>query len=254
MTRRRELPGARGDEPKPFLEHLEDLRRTLVSCALVLAVTVGIGFAFAPQILGLLTAPLSDVVDDPEKYLRSLKVAGAFTLALKVGSWAGLLLGTPALLYFIGQFIFPGLTDREKSVTMKALGFAAVLFVLGVGLGYFVSLPLGLRMMLGIHDWMGVEPEWYVDYYVAFAVQMLLGFGLAFELPVVVLVLGKLGIVTIEQLRSKRRHVVVVCLVLGMLLTPQDVSSQLVLAVPLYLLYELCIVILRVSERREAEA
>jgi sec-independent protein translocase protein TatC len=145
----------------------------------------------------------------------------------------------------------PGLTRRERVLARKSFGFAFVLFVLGAAMGYFFCLPIALRMMLRIHAWLGISPEWTVNDYVAFATQMLIGFGLAFELPVVVLVLGKLGIVSVEQLSAKRRHVVVICLAIGMLLTPQDIASQLIMAVPLYVLFELCLLILRVDRRKQ---
>lgn len=238
------------EETKPFLDHLEDLRRAIISCIVTLGIAVIAAIPLSRYTLGALTIPLGKVVEDPEQFLRSLRVAGAFTVTLRIAAWSGLLFSAPFLVYFIWRFVMPGLTRRERDMARKSFGFAFLLFALGVCLGYFVCLPIALKMMLRIHTWLGVSAEWTVNDYVAFATQMLIGFGLAFELPIVVLVLGKLGIVTVDQLSARRKHVIVVCLVIGMLLTPQDIASQLIMSVPLYLLFELCLVILRLDQRK----
>ncbi|MBN1269509.1 MAG: twin-arginine translocase subunit TatC [Kiritimatiellae bacterium] len=242
---------SRDAEVKPFLEHLEDLRRMLIRCIIALALAMLVCIPFTPGILDLLKAPLGAAVSDPDRFLRSLEVVGAFSITMRIAFWSGLLLSAPLLLLFIGAFVFPGLKQREKEVVLKASGFAIGLFVLGVLIGYFLTLPVALRLMFRWHEWLGVRAEWVVTSYVAFATQLLIGFGLAFELPVVVLVLGRLGIVNSDQLRAKRRHVIVLALVIGMLLTPPDVPSQLIMAIPLVLLYEICIWIVWAGERRD---
>lgn len=245
---------ATADEAKPFLDHLEELRGTLIACIIALAIGMTVSVFFIPQIMALLTAPLQEIEGIPDQFLRSLQVAGALSVILRMAAWSGLLVSMPFIVYFVARFIFPGLTRREKAVVTRASGFAVGLFLFGVVLGYTVCLPIALKMMLWFHAWIGVAAEWTVNDYIAFVIQMLLGFGLAFQLPVLVLVLGKLGIVTNEQLRSKRRHVVIFCLVVGMLMTPQDVASQLIMAVPLYLLFEICILILWLDARKAARA
>lgn len=242
------------DEPKPFLDHLEELRWTLIACFVALGIGMVIAGCAAPQLLYLLTAPLRRLGYDPQTFLRSLQVAGGFFVILRVAAWGGLLLSTPAMIYFAARFVFPGLTGREKRLLTQASGAAVLLFAGGVCLGYFVCMPIALRMMLGFHEWIDIAPEWTINDYVAFTVQMLIGFGLAFELPLVVLVLGKLGIVSSDQLRRSRKYVVIGCLVIGMLLTPSDIASQLIMAVPLYLLYELCIRVLWLDERASRRA
>lgn len=238
------------EETKPFLDHLEDLRRTIISCLVTLVIAVVIALPLSRLTLSVLTLPLVKIGQDPGQFLRTLKVAGAFTVTLRIAAWSGLLFSAPFLIYFIWRFVMPGLTRRERDLARKSFGFAFILFFLGVALGYFVCLPIALEMMLRIHDWLQVSAEWTVNDYVAFSTQMLIGFGLAFELPIVVLVLGKLGIVTVEQLSSRRRHVIVVCLVVGMLMTPADISSQIIMAGPLYILFELCLLILRWDQRK----
>jgi len=240
-------------ELKPFLEHLDDLRTTLIRSAAALALGVAVALPLTPVILAVLKAPLEQVVEDPDRFLRSLQVAGAFSVALRTSFWSGLLLSIPFILFFVGQFVFPGLTEREKNVVLKSSGFSLGLFFLGVALGYLVTLPVALRIMLRLHEWLAIQAEWTINSYVAFCTQLLIGFGLAFQLPVVVVVLGKLGIINSNQLRAKRRHVFVGLLILAMLLTPPDMITQLIMATPLMLLYEVCIWIVWATERREKE-
>ena len=250
MSRRLDAGASNGEDTKPFLDHLEDLRGAILACLISVGVGMVVAFPFTPQILDWLTAPLYRIPGIPYPFLRSLRVGGAFSVILRVGAWSGLLVATPFIVYFIARFVLPGLTAREKSVLGRASGFALGLFGFGVLLGYKVCLPIALEMMLGFHDWIDVAPEWTVNDYAAFTIQMLIGFGLAFQLPVIVMVLGKLGIITSAQLRGKRRHVIVICLLIGMVMTPQDVTSQIVMAGPLYILFEICIWLLWFDDRR----
>ena len=240
-----------GQGAKPFLAHLEDLRWTLIRCLVALAVGMAIAIPLTPKIMALLERPLRAVTDHPDQFLRSLDVAGAFTVSLNIAWWAGLLFSSPFLLLFVGAFIFPGLTGREKRMVLHASGFAIVLFAVGVLFGYALTLPAALKIMFGMHGWLGIRPEWTVTSYVTFALQLLIGFGLVFELPTILLALGKLGIIHSSQLRALRRHAMVLILIVAAALTPPDVFSQLLMAVPLVGLYELCIALVRLDERKK---
>lgn len=238
-----------GQAAKPFLAHLEDLRGTLIRCIAALAVGMAAAVPLTPRIMAVLEAPLRSVTSDPNQFLRSIEVAGAFSVSMKIALWAGLLFSSPFLLLFIGAFIFPGLTGREKRAVINASGFAVALFVVGVCFGYFFTLPAALKIMFGMHGWLGIRPEWTVTSYVTFALQLLIGFGLVFELPTILLTLGKLGIVSSAQLRAMRRHAVVVILIVAAALTPPDVFSQLLMGLPLIGLYELCIWLVKAEEK-----
>ena len=242
------------DDAKPFLEHLEDLRRALIRCAAALVAGMIVAFPSAPWILRVLQRPLRSVVEDPERFLRSLEVGGAFSVAMRMAFWSGLLISAPFLLLFVGQFVFPGLKRGERKLVLQAGAFGVALFVVGVALGYWVTLPAALRVMFGMHAWLGISAEWTITSYVAFTSQLLIGFGLAFELPAVLLVLARLGLVSHGQLQVARPYAVVIGLVVAALLTPPDVISQLIMAVPLLLLYELCVWITWAGERRKAAA
>lgn len=230
-----------GDERKPFLAHLEDLRRVLLRSALALAVGMGIALAFAPQLLAILKAPLAGIVEHPDAFLRSIEVAGAFTATLRIAFWCGLVIAAPALVLIFGAYLMPALTPSERQA-VSGVGVASILlFVIGVWMGYQFTLPFALQAMFTLHAWLGVVAEWTLSSYVVFATQLLVAFGLAFELPVVILILGRLGIISSTWLRTYRRHAIVVILFIAMVLTPPDVFSQLLMALPLIALYELCI-------------
>ena len=237
---------------KPFLDHLEDLRATIIRCAIALGLGMAVSFPFVPRIMALLQAPLTKVLGDSAPSLQSLEVTGAFSVAVRCSMWSGILLAAPFIFFFIGRFVFPGLTKVEKNVVLKSSGFAVGLFFLGVYLGYTVVLHTALRLMEGMHRWLNIEAQWRVNDYVAFVVHLLLAFGLAFELPVVLLILGRLGIVNARQLRERRPYVIVILLVVAMVLTPPDIVTQLTMAIPLYGLYEISLWIVWVWEKRKA--
>jgi len=184
--------------------------------------------------------------------LQFSEPAAAIKMWLTVSFFGGLLLSLPFLVFFIGSFVLPGVRDVERKVLTRISFFSGGLFVAGIAMGYMVTLPLAMGLMLKIGGQLGGESIWFYNKYISFALQLLLGFGLAFQLPVVILILGKMGLVNSRQLREKRRHVVVGLLILAMILTPPDVMTQLLMAAPLILLYEFCIWFLHFSGNRDS--
>ncbi len=241
------------DDTKPFLEHLEELRQMVIRCGIALAAGTGLALPFAPHLFRWLRRPLDQAVDRPDLFLQSIEVTGAFTVAMRIAVWGGLLLSAPFLVFFIGQFIFPGLTAKEQTAVRRAGGFSVALFIVGVALGYYGTLPVALNMMFQLHDWLGIQPVPQVNSYVAFTVHLLLAFGIAFQMPVILVILGKLGLLTSTQLRERRRYVIVILLVVAMVLTPPDIFTQLIMALPLVALYEGCIWIVYLTERQRAD-
>jgi len=239
------------DQPKSFLEHLADLRTTLLGCLAAWVIGMALVMPFTPRLFTMLRAPLAKITAHPEQFLRSLEITGGFAIALQIVLWGGLLVSAPFVTFLLARFILPGLTRRERKVITGALGFVVALFILGVGIAYYITLPVALKIMFGLHAWLDIRAEWTAVSYVTFAVKLLLAFGLAFELPVVVVVLGYLGIVSAAFLRSNRRQAIVIILILAMLLTPgPDIFSQVVMAGPMLLLYEACIWIIWLAERK----
>lgn len=237
---------------KPFLEHLEDLRWMLIKMLAALGIAMVLCFSFAPWLMAVIILPLKRVTGNPEPYLRTLEVTGGFTLAMKLAFYAGLVVACPFLLYYLAQFILPALTQRERRMLTPAFAGGTGLFLAGAGLAYFVVVPAGLNFFIQYNKYLGIRSEWTINNYVAFVSHMTLAFGLCFELPLVVLILAKLGLVTPEFLRQKRPLVVVLILALAAIVTPTtDPFNMALLAVPMAILYESCIWIARFMERRK---
>ena len=237
---------------KPFFQHLDDLRKALVWSLCALFAGMGVSALLAPTILKIVKAPLGKVVHEPDKFLRTLDITGGMSVAMQTILWGGVLFSAPVIVFAICWFVFPGLTNRERRTVLGGLLFAVGLFCSGVLLCYFFALAPALGVMLWFNEWMGIPVEYVtVTSYVGFVLKLMVSFGLTFELPIVILILGHLGIVTSAQLREKRRHAIVIILIIAMVITPtQDPFSQLLLAGPLVLLYELCIWLVWAKERR----
>lgn len=235
---------------KPFFAHLEDLRKTVVFCAISLLIGMLIAFPFTADILTLLKEPMARAGADGADLLKVTKLAAGFSIAMRVIFWSGMLLSAPVMLFSIARFVFPGLTERERRAISRSLTASVGLFVGGVCMGFFMTVPVGIKVMMRITDKIGVSYDFIeLADYVSFVLKMLLAFGLAFELPVVVLILGSLGILNSTSLREKRRHVFVGLLVLAMMLTPADPWTMLMMACPLIALFEVCIWLIWFKER-----
>lgn len=290
------------DSEMPFLEHLEEFRKTIIRSAIALVIGLLLCLPFADKIILVLRAPAeqyieknaSEVLQDSAMRLRipasSMSAtnlvkgtdgdayynvearitvprpanqkegvirlqfsepSAALKMWLMVAFVGGLLLSLPALVFIIGSFVLPGVRDTERKLLGRISIFSGALFMTGVAMGYKITLPMALGLMLRIGGKLGGESIWFYNKYISFSIQLLLGFGVAFQLPVVILILGKMGLVNSRQLREKRRHMIVALLIVAMLLTPPDVMTQLLMAGPLILLYEFCIWFLHFSGNRE---
>jgi sec-independent protein translocase protein TatC len=252
------LPGddepGQGAETKPFLAHLEDLRWTIIRCVGVLLVGVVFCAFTAKYILQALYNPYRQTGHDPDK-LININVVDPFSIHMEISVFGGLIVSLPFLLYFIGQFLLPALTPREKRFLAPIFGAGAVLFVVGVTFCYAFVLKTALQFFFSYSEYLGFGATWTAKALIDFEVQMLLGFGLAFEFPLVILVLNLLGIVSATQLASKRRHAAFIIFVAACCIIPStDPFSLSLLSVPLYVLYEACIWIARIVERKRAAA
>lgn len=236
-----------------LFEHLDDLRRALFQAAVAFAVGLAIAFPLAPRIFQWLKLPLAGAGKNPDTFLRSFEVTGGLQLAMSTGLWGGFLIALPFMLVAVAGFVFPGLTRRERRAVSLSLVYAAVLFAAGVAMGYFFMLPASLKIMLWFNDWMGVPVDFFrATDYVRFILLILACFGITFELPVGVLLLGYFGVITSSQLRDKRRHAVVLIMILAAIITPTtDPFSLFILAGPLVVLYELGIWTTWAAERRK---
>lgn len=246
--------GDNPDQTKPFVEHLEDLRKTLIRSACLLAGGMLIAIPLTPYILRLVKIPLARTGVEPEEFLRVIHVAGGLSITMRVVFWGGLLMSLPFVVLVVGNFVLPGLKAKEKKVIFHSSGFALALFIAGLSMGYFLTLPVAIRMIFRINNWLGVSCD-FVELadYISFVLRILLAFGLAFELPVIVVVLGRIGIISLDQLRTGRRYVAVGILIVAMLLTPPDPITQMLMALPLIVLYEICIWVVWFGEKARRE-
>lgn len=181
-----------------------------------------------------------------------LDPAAPFVSSLHLAFFAGLLLAAPFVFYFLGQFIIPALKIKEKHYFMRSFGVGVALFSIGVTFCYFGIMPLALRAAEAYSHWMGIQmPEWRAETYFSFVVKFMLGMGLGFEMPVILLALVKIGILDYAKLAGFRRYMIVVNLVLGALLTTPEVLTQVLMFVPLQILYEISVWIAWYWERQD---
>lgn len=237
-----------------MMEHLGELRtRVIVSFAVFILFSIAIFFFYNP-IFDVLRRPLCNVPKEllgPQGCdLSVFKVTSAFTFRLKLTALVGIALTSPFWIYQIYAFVIPALTPKEKRYTLPFILTASVLFLMGAAFAYF-SLPTGLRFLIGIGG-SGLNPILGAEEYLNFVGLLLLGFGVTFELPLVLIFLGLLGVVSVDQLRKQRRVALVTITFLAAVVTPsQDPYTMLAMAIPLYLMYEATILVLRLVRRRK---
>lgn len=235
---------------KPFLEHLEDLRWMIVKMAAVLTVAMFFCFAFRQRLVVILQRPLSEVGGQVGA-LRALGVTDSITISFHLAFYAGIVLSFPLLLYFLAEFVLPALTAVEKRFLLPAIIGSFGLFLLGVCVCYFWLLPKTILFFFRDTQSLGWAPTWTVQQYYSFVTKFVLGFGLAFELPVVVLALVYFGLITYKFMARTRPYAFVLIFILAAIIAPTpDLLTLVAMALPMALLYESCIWIAWIMERR----
>lgn len=235
----------------PFLDHLEELRWRILYSLLAVAVGALIGWFLVTRfaVLGLLIEPIRPILGDDQK-LAYLSPADPFFVTLKLTLTTGVILAAPVVIYQFWVFFAPALTRDEKRAIVPALYFGLLLFLSGMALSYFVALPLMFQFFAQFQQ-ESLEQNITIGPYMAVVVRTLLGFGLVFELPVVMMVLAAVGVVSTERLKKGRQWAIVIITVVAAVITPGDIVILTVfLMVPLILLYEVGIVLARVVERK----
>ncbi len=250
--RRKRVPTA----TMSMMGHLGELRDRLIVSGLAFVVLSIVAFIFYEPILATFKEPLCEVppelLGDQGCDLTFFKATGGFNFRLKLTALVGLAVASPIWMYEIYAFVTPALTPKEKRYTLPFLLTAVTLFGVGAVVAYF-AMPTGLRFLLAIGG-EGLNPLLGAEEYLNFVGFMLLGFAVAFELPLVLFFLGLAGAVTIDQLKKQRRLAIVAIVALAAVVTPsQDPYTLLLLAAPLYLLYEATIVVLRLVKRKKAK-
>ncbi len=241
----------------PLLDHLVELRTRLLRCVYALAIASVVSYYFVDQILAILVHPLSQAFPDGHGKLIYTKLYSAFFVNLKVALFAGFLFSFPVIANQLWAFVAPGLYAREKKAFLPFIVATPVLFAMGASLAYFVVMPTAFKWFIGFQGPKGglqLEALPGIEEYLGLVMQFIFAFGVSFLLPVLLMLLNRAGIVERKQLVAARRYVIVAITALAAVITPPDVVSQLMLAVPLVVLFEGTLILMRIVEKRDAEA
>ena len=236
----------------PFLDHLEELRWRIIYSliAIVVGMAVGLYVAFAYNIIGALQAPILPYMNGHR--LGILHPMDGFTIRLQIAFGVGLILASPIVCYQVWAFLAPALHKPEKKIVLPVLFAAVGLFAVGAAMAWFLVLPMTLKW-LAILNGDTFELNYVASEYFAMAIQLILAFGAAFEVPLLLVTLVALGIMSASFLNRSRKFAVIIIFVLAAVISPGDaITATLALAIPLYLLYELSIVVAFAIERRRA--
>ena len=243
------MPDRDGDlpdngKPMPFLDHLEELRWRILkglSAIIVGAIFCGV---FVNEILAVLLHPTREL--ENELILQTLRPMGMFMVKLEIALVGGGILALPFLIYQIWMFVAPGLFASERRFVTFVISSTTLCFVVGAVLAYWIVIPLAMKFFVGLTVDTGVKPQFDIGEYIGFVLRLLIAFGLVFELPVLTFFLAKMGIATRDRMRKGRRYALLAGFVLAAILTPPDPLSQLLMAMPLIVLYEISIWVARV--------
>jgi sec-independent protein translocase protein TatC len=237
----------------PLLDHLVELRRRLLYCIVAIAIGFGVSMYFSEAIFGFLAKPLLAAGQGKLVYTEIFE---AFFVQVKVAFFAAMMIAFPVIANQLWQFVAPGLYKKEKRALLPFLLATPILFLMGAAMAYYVAIPMALHFLLGFDGMVGgVRREALpaIGNYLSFIMQFLFAFGLAFLLPVLLMLLERAGIVTRKQLIGARRYAIVAATAIAAVLTPPDLMSQILLAVPLIILYELAIIGIWFTERGRAK-
>lgn len=247
-------------DAKPLIEHLKELKLRVTICLLSLLIGSSVSYIFVEEIYSFLVSPLSELVD-PEKGRRMIYtgLAEAFITYLKLSIFSGFIFSFPIISWQVYSFVAPGLYKNEKSFLLPFLFFSPVLFIIGAAFVYYFLFPLAWEFFisfetLGEKGDLPIQLEARVSEYLSIVMSLIIAFGLTFQLPIIIFVLVKIGAVSVETLIKFRKYSVVIILILAAILTPPDIISQIALALPLFLLYELSIILSKILIKESKNA
>ena len=241
------------DEKKlPLTTHLQELRKRLILSFIAVGAGFVLCYAFAESIFDILAAPLIKMMPAGGS-LIFVSVAEAFFTYMKVAFIAGLILTSPFVLYQIWAFVAPGLYRHEKRYVVPFVLAGSFFFALGIFFGYFVALPVGFKFLLGFATDF-IKPMPSMKEYLSFSIKFLLAFGLVFEFPVVLVLLARIGVVDARTLAKQRKYAILLIFVFAAVMTPPDLISQVLMALPLMGLYELSILLSKIFGKKSPPA
>ena len=237
------------DEKRPFLAHLEELRKRLIICAIAIGIGFAISYIFSKQLFSFLILPLTKVLP-AESRLIFTSLPEMFIAYIKVALIAGIILAIPIVFYELWMFLAPALYRREKGYVIPFVLFSSILFVAGSLFGYFIVFPYGFKFFIGFAT-EDIQALPSVKQYFSFAIRLLFAFGVVFEMPVVVFFMTKIGLITPDSMKKFRKFAILCSFILSAILTPPDVATQIMMALPLIVLYEVSIIISQAVYRKK---
>jgi sec-independent protein translocase protein TatC len=239
------------DEKKLSLTaHLQELRKRLILSFIAVGAGFILCYAFADSIFNILALPLLKVMPAGGSLIFT-SVAEAFFTYMKVAFIAGLILASPFVLYQIWAFVAPGLYQKEKRYVVPFVSLGSLFFAMGILFGYFVAIPFGFKFLLGYASDF-IKPMPSMKEYLSFSIKFLLAFGLVFEFPVVLLLLARIGVIDAKMLARQRKYAILLIFVFAAVMTPPDLISQVLMALPLIGLYELSILLSKFFGKKSA--
>ena len=241
----------REDEKLPFTSHLEELRKRLITSFIAVGVGFVLAFGFKERLFGILVQPLINVMKDGETLIYT-GLPEAFFTYLKVSFLTGLMVASPILLYQFWMFVAPGLYQKERRLMIPIVILSSFFFVGGALFGYFVVFPWGFKFFMGFAS-DTIRPLPSMKEYFGFSAKLLLAFGLVFELPLVITFMAKLGIVSIDFLKKNRKYALLLFFAGAAILTPPDIITQILMAMPLMILYEVSIIGARIFGKKSSD-
>ncbi|MFC1730456.1 twin-arginine translocase subunit TatC [candidate division KSB1 bacterium] len=236
----KETEGGRNESKMPFVDHLEELRRRLFYCV---GSIIGLGliaYIFSQRLLDIITMPVPEGTS-----LISLAPQQMFIVHIKVSFYAGIILGMPVLVFQFWQFVAPGLFPKERKALFPVIFFTVFSFVVGGLFAYFIVVPNGLLFLQSFQT-EDIIASWSIDKYISFVTMMIMVFGVVFEIPLLAVFLAKIGLIDHRMMRKYRKYSILGAVILGAILTPPDGFTQIALAVPLWILYEISIFLVRI--------
>ncbi len=237
------------DDKQPFLDHLEELRRRLVICAIAVGLGFIISYVFAKQLFSYLILPLTKVLPEDSRLIFT-NLPEMFIAYIKVALVAGIILAIPIIFYQLWMFLAPALYQKEKRYIIPFVLFSSILFAAGALFGYLVVFPYGFKFFVSFAT-EDIQALPSVKQYFSFAIRLLLAFGLVFEMPIVVLFLTKIGLITPDKMKEFRKFAILSSFILAAILTPPDVATQLMMALPIIILYEISIFLSKTMYRKK---
>ncbi len=239
------------DEKLPLTSHLEELRKCLIVCSVAVGIGFVVSYAFSDKIFYFLSRPLNNLLPAESSFIFTNVTEGFFTY-LKLALFSGIFFASPVILHQIWSFVAPGLYNNEKKYAVPFVICSTLFFMCGTMFGYFVVFPIAFKFFIGYNS-PSIKMLPSLKEYLSFSCKFLLAFGIVFEMPVFILFLSKLGIITEKQLRSNRKIMIIAVFVVAAVLTPPDVVSQILMAIPLIILYEISIIVAKIFGKKSTE-